>query len=74
MLLSTKMLWKDSYIKPFLTWAILAIISFFLFPKLSLHGLKKSRKFVKDLFPILVPNSLFNSEEQYNNFIESITD
>ncbi|MDU4939147.1 MAG: hypothetical protein E6X34_11885 [Clostridium sp.] len=128
LLLSTKMLWKDSYIKPFLTWAILAIISFFLFPKLSLHGLKKSiisnseqmieeidtsyyysnngksikltknpditileiiklnkitfilispkksRKFVKNLFPILVPNSLFNSEEQYKNFIESITD
>lgn len=128
LLLSTKMLWKDSYIKPFLTWAILAIISFFIFPKLSLHGLKKSiisnseqmieeidtsyyysnngksikltknpditileivklnkitfilispkksRRFVKALYPILVPNSLFNSEEQYKNFIESITD
>lgn len=32
LLLSTKMLWKDSYIKPFLTWAILAIISFSYFP------------------------------------------
>ena len=42
LLFSTKMLWKDSYIKPFLTWAILTITSFFLFPKLSLHGLKKS--------------------------------
>ena len=128
LLFSTKMLWKDSYIKPFLTWAILTITSFFLFPKLSLHGLKKSiisnseqiiekidtsyywnnntksiqltknpditileivklnkitfilispkksRKFVKTLYPILIPNNIFNSEEQYKNFIESITD
>ena len=116
-----------SYIKPFLTWAILTIISFFLFPKLSLGGFKKSiisngeqmiekidtsyyysnntksikltknpditileivklneitfilispkksPKFVKALYPILIPNNLFNSEEQYKNFIENIT-
>ena len=127
LLLSTKMLWKDSYIKPFLTWGILTIISFFLFPKLSLGGFKKSiisngeqmiekidtsyyysnntksikltknpditileivklneitfilispkksPKFVKALYPILIPNNLFNSEEQYKNFIENIT-
>lgn len=128
LLLSTKMLWKDSYIKPFLTWAILTITSFFIFPKISLRGLKKSiisngeqmiekidtsyyysnniksikltknpditileivklnkitfilispkksRKFVKALYPMLIPNKLFNSEEEYKNFIESITD
>ena len=96
LLLSTKMLWKDSYISgeqmiekidtsyyysnntksikltknPDIT--ILEIV------KLNeitfiLISPKKSPKFVKALYPILIPNNLFNSEEQYKNFIENIT-
>lgn len=42
LVLSTKVIWRESYIKTFSIWLMLTITAYLTFPKISLSGLKKS--------------------------------